>query len=158
MCFVRFQNVCVNCAQESHHSAERSLEQKIEKLQRRQLSNRGRLYGSSAKEGGHLLEDGGSRNALQDYYGDNDDDEDDGSSASGAPAPTLETFKIQHLRHLVVQYLACKDAVLRGHMETALSALLRFNEVERAAMEERRKADAGRESVYSIFGNLAVFT
>ena len=46
----------------------------------------------------------------------------------------LGESKIQYVRHMVFQYLTCKDSIVKPHIESALVALFRFNELERLAI------------------------
>ena len=57
---------------------------------------------------------------------------------------------MQHSRHLVLQYLSCKDKDVRIHMEDALIALFRANDTERAAISERRRAEDGSNDYMSM--------
>eukprot|EP01036_Dinobryon_divergens_P031713 gene31713-41162_t len=50
--------------------------------------------------------------------------------------------KIQYIRHMVYQYLSCRDAEVRLHIESALIAIFRLNEQERSAIEVKRKEEA----------------
>ena len=53
----------------------------------------------------------------------------------------LGESKIQYVRQMVYQYLTCKDIEVKPHIESALIALLRYNETERLVIEERKKMD-----------------
>ena len=69
----------------------------------------------------------------------------------------LGESKIQYVRHMVFQYLSCKDASVKPHMESALIALFRYNETERAAIEEIRKAN-DVDTIATITNFLGSFT
>lgn len=65
--------------------------------------------------------------------------------------------RVQHSRHLVLQYLSCKDKDVRVHMEDALIALFRATEEEKAAIMQRRRMENGSSDSYvsslsGIFG------
>ena len=64
--------------------------------------------------------------------------------------------RIQHSRHLVLQYLSCKDKDVRIHMEDALMALFRVTEEERMAIAMRRRLEDGSgdymSSLSGMFG------
>jgi hypothetical protein len=69
----------------------------------------------------------------------------------------LGESKIQYVRHMVFQYLSCKDAIVKPHIESALIALFRYNEMERAAIEEQRKVET-QDTITSITNFLGSFT
>ena len=56
--------------------------------------------------------------------------------------------RVQHSRHLVLQYLSCKDRDVRIHMEDALMALFRATESEKNAILSRRRAEDGSSDSY----------
>lgn len=62
------------------------------------------------------------------------------------------------MRHLVLQYLSCKDKDVRVHMEDALMALFRASESEKLAILNRRRVeDLSNESyVSSISGMFGI--
>jgi len=67
---------------------------------------------------------------------------------------SLEASKALHMRHLVIQYLTCKDIVVRGHMENALITLLRLNAQEKALISERKhREEQSKDSFFSFFGS-----
>lgn len=66
-----------------------------------------------------------------------------GGHGPGGGGDSFLAARVQHMRHLVLQYLSCKDKDVRVHMEDALVALFRFNESERMSILLRRKAEAG---------------
>ena len=80
---------------------------------------------------------------------------------SDGGADAYSASRTQHTRHLVLQYLSCKDKDVRVHMEDALMALFRVNESERLAILTRRKFEEGggggesyvsMSSISSMFG------
>jgi hypothetical protein len=80
-----------------------------------------------------------------------------GGSAAGADGEGYTASRMQHTRHLVLQYLSCKDRDVRVHMEDALMALFRVNESERLAVLVRRRAEDSANDSYvssltSMFG------
>lgn len=66
--------------------------------------------------------------------------------------------RVQHSRHLVLQYLSCKDRDVRIHMEDALMALFRATESEKIAILSRRRAEDGSSDSYvsSLTGMLGL--
>lgn len=69
----------------------------------------------------------------------------------------LGESKIQYVRHMVFQYLTCKDSIVKPHIESALVALFRYNELERLAIDEQRKVDT-EDTITSITNYLGLFT
>ena len=69
----------------------------------------------------------------------------------------LGESKIQYVRHMVFQYLTCKDSIVKPHIESALIALFRYNELERSAIDEQRKVDT-EDTITSITNYLGLFT
>lgn len=65
----------------------------------------------------------------------------------------METSKIQYLRNLILQYLSCKDPVLRDHMENAIITIFRYNETEKEKIKQRKLEEANDSSsiLYSSF-------
>ena len=75
---------------------------------------------------------------------------------TGSGSTSLEASKALHMRHLVVQYLTCKDVVVRGHMENALITLLRLNPQEKALIaEKKQREEQNKDSFFSFFGSLS---
>jgi hypothetical protein len=58
---------------------------------------------------------------------------------------------------MVFQYLSCKDLLVKPHIESALIALFRYNDLERLAIDEQRKADT-EDTITSISNYLGSFT
>jgi hypothetical protein len=67
----------------------------------------------------------------------------------GARTLGMGESKVQYIRHMVLQYLSCKDAVVKPHIESALVAMFRYNEAERVMIEERRKEESA-DTISSI--------
>lgn len=74
------------------------------------------------------------------------------SGGGGAAGP--ETNKLQYVRNLILQYLSCKDPIVREHMEQAIMAIFRFNEGEREGISERKKEENPEEAVLSSVRSL----
>ena len=74
------------------------------------------------------------------------------SKASGSK---MSESKMQYIKQMVLQYLSCRDGVVRPHIEAALVAMLRFSEEERAAIELRRR-DEAQDAISSIGSYLGV--
>ena len=73
-----------------------------------------------------------------------------GTSAVAGNAPAgIGESKMLYLRQMVLQYLSCKDPLVRPHIESALVAMLRVSEVERAAIENRQREDT-QDSISSL--------
>lgn len=53
--------------------------------------------------------------------------------------------KLEYIKNLILQYLCCKDAVVRNHMEMAIVQMFRFSEDERQAIEERKRGEENYE-------------
>ena len=51
----------------------------------------------------------------------------------------------EYIRNLILQYLCCKDPIVRSHMENAIIQMFRFNEDEKNAIEERKKNEENYE-------------
>lgn len=80
-----------------------------------------------------------------------------GGGGGGLRGMGLGESKIQYVRHMVFQYLTCKDSIVKPHIESALVALFRFNELERLAIDEQRKADT-EDTITSITNYLGLFS
>ena len=70
------------------------------------------------------------------------------SSLSSNPKGLMES-KIQYIRQMVFQYLSCKDNEVKSHIESALMTLLRFNDLEKSAIENR-KQDESQDALTAI--------
>lgn len=87
--------------------------------------------------------------SLSSHYG-------GGSNGNGTEAGRkmgLSESKMQYIRHMVFQYLSCKDPVVRPHIESAVMAIFRFNEAERELIEERHKEETS-DTILSLTGFL----
>lgn len=80
-----------------------------------------------------------------------------GGGGQGMRGMGLGESKIQYVRHMVFQYLTCKDAIVKPHIESALIALFRYNDTERLAIDDQRKADT-EDTITSITNYLGLFT
>jgi len=67
------------------------------------------------------------------------------SSSGGERVPNtsapLSEAKHQYIRHMLLQYLSCKEAEVKLHIENALLAIFRYTEAEKALIEERKKSE-----------------
>jgi hypothetical protein len=52
---------------------------------------------------------------------------------------TLLESKYQYIRHLILQYLICKDEIVKNHMENAIIKIFRYNEMEKKLIEDKKK-------------------
>lgn len=65
--------------------------------------------------------------------------------------------KVQYVRHMVFQYLVCREPEVRTHIELALMALFRFSEEERAAIEAKTQEDS-QDTLTTITNFIGSFT
>ena len=65
-----------------------------------------------------------------------------GGGGGGGGGGALGESKLQYIRHMLLQYLSCKEPEVKLHIENALLAIFRFGEAERALIEERKKSEA----------------
>lgn len=65
--------------------------------------------------------------------------------------------KIQYVRHMIFQYLSCRDPEVKVHIETALMAIFRMTNAEREVIETIRKEEAqdALTSIADFFGSLS---
>jgi hypothetical protein len=82
------------------------------------------------------------------------------SNATHQSISPMETSKLQYLRNLILQYLSCKDPILRDHMENAIVTIFRYNDKERQAIFLRKQEESGSDglfysSITSIVNNLS---
>lgn len=75
--------------------------------------------------------------------------EDDGDPSTG-----MTGSKIKYVRHMVFQYLSCRDPEVRSHMETALMTIFRMSHEEREAIESKRREET-TDALTSITGFLS---
>ena len=102
---------------------------------------------------------GGNQELNSDIYG-NDGGMGGGAGGGGGGGMRslgLGESKIQYVRHMVFQYLTCKDAIVKPHIESALIALFRYNDLERIAIDDKRKSDT-EDTITSISNYLGLFT
>lgn len=67
------------------------------------------------------------------------------ATAGGPVVLNFQDSKIVYIRQMFLQYLSCRDEVVRPHIQSALVAMFRFNEQERASIEEALKVEAPLE-------------
>eukprot|EP01041_Mallomonas_annulata_P001423 gene1423-2730_t len=65
------------------------------------------------------------------------------SNTNNTNTQHVESTKLLHLRHLVLQYLCCREPEVKEHMENALITLLRFSNQEKLSIIERKKEENG---------------
>jgi len=65
--------------------------------------------------------------------------------------------KIQYVRHMIFQYLSCRDPEVKVHIETALMAIFRMTNAEREVIETIRKEETqdALTSIADFFGSLS---
>ncbi len=95
-----------------------------------------------------LLSSGSKENLQSSLTRDND-------GASSQPKGMAES-KVQYLKHMVFQYLVCREPEVKQHIERALIALFRFSEEEKAVIEAKRKEES--EEGFSFSSLLGSFT
>ena len=100
---------------------------------------------------------GGNQELNSDIYSNNDGSMGGGAGGGGMRSLGLGESKIQYVRHMVFQYLTCKDAIVKPHIESALIALFRYNDLERIAIDDKRKSDT-EDTITSISNYLGLFT
>lgn len=68
----------------------------------------------------------------------------------------MSASKIKYVRHMILQYLSCKEAEVKSHIETALMTIFRMSPEEREVIESKRKEDAtdALSSITSFLGSL----
>jgi hypothetical protein len=66
--------------------------------------------------------------------------------------------KLAYIRHMVLQYLACRDALVKPHIEAALMVILRCSDAEKEQIEARQKDEVAADSLSSLTNFLGVFT
>ena len=80
------------------------------------------------------------------------------SSSSGSSSSRIQPYgggagsgsgtgaaKHEYIKNLILQYLCCKDPLVRGHMEIAIVQMFRFTGEERNAIEDRKKGEENYE-------------
>ena len=67
----------------------------------------------------------------------------------------MSESKMLYIKQMVLQYLSCRDGVVRPHIEAALVAMMRFSDEERAAIELRRR-DEAQDAISSLGSYLGV--
>ena len=55
---------------------------------------------------------------------------------------TFADSKINYIRSMFLQYLCCRDPVVKPHIESALIAIFRYTDEERAVIEEGHKLES----------------
>lgn len=65
-----------------------------------------------------------------------------GSNASNSTSTSMQESKWLYMRHLILQYLSCKDDLVRGHMESAVVKIFRYNEQEKALIKDRLQSQS----------------
>jgi hypothetical protein len=78
------------------------------------------------------------------------------SAWSGHASGMMES-KVKYIRTMVLQYLSCKDCEVKLHIESALMAIFRFSDLERASIEDRKK-DESQDTLTSITNFLGGFS
>jgi hypothetical protein len=61
----------------------------------------------------------------------------------------MDSSKLEYVKQMVFQYLVCKDSEVKQHLETALEAMFRFSDKEKASIEARRK-ESSQDTIAAI--------
>ena len=61
---------------------------------------------------------------------------DNNSTHNGTHLTTFTDSKINYIRSMFLQYLSCKDPVVKPHIESALIAIFRYSDEERTSIDE----------------------
>jgi hypothetical protein len=79
-----------------------------------------------------------------------------GASGGSDGAGGMTASKIKYVRHMIFQYLCCKEPEVKTHMETALMAIFRMSNEEREAIEAKRREDTQDtlSTISSFLGSL----
>ena len=118
-------------------------------------------YNSTVSKSGHR---GGSSSAVSSYssggyvsWDNRYRGEVDPDGEYGNYAVDNVSSKIQYVRHMIFQYLSCRDPEVKVHIETALMAIFRMTIAEREVIETIRKEEAqdALTSIADFFGSLS---
>ena len=112
-----------------------------------------RHAGSSSTGNGH----GSSNSSAHRSGGGTLASMDDDHTAAGADGGTgMTASKIKYVRHMVLQYLSCREPEVRAHIETALMAIFRLSPAEREVVESKRREETtdALSSISSFLGSL----
>lgn len=121
------------------------------------MNNNGNENGNNNEYGNGNSNNNGNQELNSDIYSNNDINMGQGGGGGGMRNLGLGESKIQYVRHMVFQYLTCKDAIVKPHIESALIALFRYNDLERNAIDDKRKFDT-EDTITSISNYLGIFT
>lgn len=113
-------------------------------------SDSGRTSGSSSTSNGNNNSGGGrvgynGPNSMSNSY--------QLTSTSGPMVLNFQDSKIMYIRQMFLQYLSCRDEVVRPHIQSALIAMFRFNEQERGSIEEATKVEAPLEETLTAISS-----
>jgi len=108
-------------------------------------------YGSSQ---GHYHQNGHNGHGRHRHGMSAQGHQEDEAGADGQSGMTAS--KIKYVRHMILQYLSCKEPEVKLHMETALMTIFRLTPEEREMIENKRKEDAtdALSSITSFLGSL----
>jgi hypothetical protein len=117
-------------------------------------------YNSTSKSGGHRgssNSSGGSSGSYVSWDNRYRSGEVDPDGEYGSYAADNVSSKIQYVRHMIFQYLSCRDPEVKVHIETALMAIFRMTNAEREVIETIRKEEAqdALTSIADFFGSLS---
>lgn len=99
----------------------------------------------------HSHHNGGNGRHRGSGGGHNPDDDVGADGNSGMTAS-----KIKYVRHMILQYLSCKEPEVKLHIETALMTIFRLSPEEREMIESKRKEDEtdALSAITSFLGSL----
>lgn len=76
------------------------------------------------------------------------------SLSSSSSSNSMESSKLLYIRNLILQYLSCKDPILKEHMENAIITIFRYNEKEKQSIQLRKQDETSTDSlIYSSFAS-----
>lgn len=67
----------------------------------------------------------------------------------------FESSKLQYIKQMMYQYLVCRDADVKDHLEIAFESIFQFSQKEREAIEARRK-ESVQDTLTSISSYLSL--
>jgi hypothetical protein len=93
------------------------------------------------RQGGGIVSMNGSQHMVKSLSGgaldglvDSGNGSQNGKGGSGGNGGGLSESRLAYIRSMVLQYLSCRDTVVKPHIESALVAIFRYNEEERASI------------------------
>ncbi len=66
--------------------------------------------------------------------------------------------KVSYIRSMFLQYLSCKDPVVKPHIESALIAIFRFNDKEKLLIDDAHQRQEAQDTITAITSFLGSLT